>query len=90
MGDGVTQWSRRAPRPVQIDPTSPSLERPSSSLTTFDPKSLEIRELDEMNEGLIAFSDSLLAAPGRRPCIIFGAGQPVKNASVRAPARLKG
>ena len=23
MGDGITQWSRRASRPVQIDPTSP-------------------------------------------------------------------
>jgi len=44
-----------------------------------------------MNERLIAFSDSLLAAPGRRPCIIFGAGQPVKNASPRGfPARLEG
>jgi hypothetical protein len=84
MGDGVTQWSRRAPRPVQIDPTSPSSarpsprpwykqrrntpitpascpNRPSSSLTTFDPKSLEIRELAEMNEWLMAFDDSLLA-----------------------------
>jgi hypothetical protein len=30
-------------RPVQIDPTSPGSERPSSSLTTFDPRSLEIR-----------------------------------------------
>ena len=53
MGDNITQWSRRASRPVQIDPTSPSSERPSprpwfslrrntpsSSLTTFDPKSL--------------------------------------------------
>jgi hypothetical protein len=46
MGDSITQWSRRASRPVQIDPTSPSSERPSpsnrpsSSLTTFDPKSL--------------------------------------------------
>jgi hypothetical protein len=48
MGDSLPQWSRRASRPVQIDPTSPSSERPSpqrrktpgSSLTTFDPKSL--------------------------------------------------
>src|SRR6478672_2356368 len=64
MGDNITQWSRRASRPVQIDPTSPSSEKPSprpwwygrrrntpitpascsdgpsSSLTTFDPKSL--------------------------------------------------
>ena len=63
MGDSITRWSRRASRPVQIDPTSPSSERPSprpwyrqrrntpntsasssdrpsSSLTTFDPKSL--------------------------------------------------
>ena len=62
MGDNITRWSRRASRPVQIDPTSPSSEkpsprpwyrrgntpitpasfsnRPSSSLTTFDPKSL--------------------------------------------------
>src|SRR6478736_2538758 len=45
IGDNIAQWSRRASRPVQIDPTSPSSERPSSSLTTFDPKSLEIREL---------------------------------------------
>ena len=67
MGDSLTQWSRRASRPVQIDPTSPSSERPSSSLTTFDPKSLEIRELAEMNEWLIAFGDLLLAAPGRHP-----------------------
>ena len=60
MGDNITQWSRRASRPVQIDPTSPSSERPSpsnrpsSSLTTFDPKSLESRELAEMNERLMA------------------------------------
>jgi hypothetical protein len=46
VGDNITQWSRRSSRPVQIDPTSPSSERPSpsnrpsSSLTTFDPKSL--------------------------------------------------
>jgi hypothetical protein len=62
MGDSITQWSRRASRPVQIETTSPSSERPSprpwykqrrntpitpacsnrpsSSLTTFDPKSL--------------------------------------------------
>ena len=63
MADNITQWSRRALRPVQIDPTSASSEipsprpwyrqrgntpitpascpnRPSSSLTTFDPKSL--------------------------------------------------
>jgi hypothetical protein len=44
-----------------------------------------------MNERLMAFGDSLAAAPGRRPCIIFGAGQPVKNASPRGfPARLEG
>ena len=48
MGDNITQWSRRASRPVQSDPTSPSTERPSpsnrpsSSLTTFDPKSLVV------------------------------------------------
>ena len=55
MGDSLTQWSRRASRPVQIDPTSPGSERPSprpryrrrrntpsSSLTTFDPKSLVV------------------------------------------------
>ena len=55
MGDNITQWSRRASRPVQIDPTSPSSERPSprpwyrrrrntpsSSLTTFDPNSLVV------------------------------------------------
>jgi hypothetical protein len=46
LGDYITQWSRRASRPVQIDPTLPCSERPSpsnrpsSSLTTFDPKSL--------------------------------------------------
>ena len=46
MGDNIARRSRRASRPVQIDPTSPSSERPSpsnrpsSSLTTFDPKSL--------------------------------------------------
>ncbi len=65
MGDNITQWSRRVLRPVQIDPISPSSERPSprfwyrqrrntpitpascsnrpgSSLTTFDPKSLVV------------------------------------------------
>jgi hypothetical protein len=63
MGDNITQWSHRASRPVQIDPTSPSSERPlprswwygerknapitpadrpGSSLTTFDPKSLRV------------------------------------------------
>ena len=90
MGDNITQWSRRASRPVQIDLISPRSERPSprfwykqrrntpitpascsnrpsSSLTTFDPKSLEIRELAEMNAWLIAFGDLLLAAPGRHP-----------------------
>ena len=95
MGDSITQWSRRASRPVQIETTSPSSERPSprpwywqrrntpitpascpnrpsSSLTTFDPRSLEIRELAEMNEWLIAFGDSLLAGVTRRPCISFG------------------
>ena len=87
MGDNITQWSRHASRPVQIDPTSPSSERPSSSLTTFDPKSLEIRELAEMNEWLIAFGDLLLAAPGRHPCISFG--RP-KRLSTGSPARLKG
>ncbi len=52
IGENITQWSRRASRPIQTDPT-PSSERPSprpwyrqrrntpsSSLTTFDPKSL--------------------------------------------------
>jgi hypothetical protein len=66
IGDSLTQWSRRTSRPVQIDPTSPSSEKPSprpwwyrqrrnrpitpascsdkssSSLTTFDPKSLRV------------------------------------------------
>ena len=55
MGETITQWSRRASRPVQIDPTSPGSDRPSprpwyrrrrntpsSSLTTFDPKSLVV------------------------------------------------
>jgi hypothetical protein len=42
IGDNIAQWSRRGSRPVQIDPTSPSSERPSSSLTTFDPKSLVV------------------------------------------------
>ena len=81
MGDSLTQWSRRALRPVQIDSTSSSSERPSprpwyklhkskpiaptscsnrpsSPLTTFDPKSLVV---PEMNDLLIAFGDSLLA-----------------------------
>jgi len=63
MGDNITRWSHRTSRPVQIDPTSPSSEKPSprpwyrlrgntpitpaslsnrpnSSLTIFDPKSL--------------------------------------------------
>jgi hypothetical protein len=62
MGDNIAHWSRRASRPVQIDPTLPSSERPSTrpwykqhrnapitpdcsnrpsnSLTAFDPKSL--------------------------------------------------
>jgi hypothetical protein len=47
-GDSIAQWSRRASAPVPIDPPSPNSERPSpqrrnrpsSSLTTFDPKSL--------------------------------------------------
>ena len=29
MGDNITRWSRRTSRPVQIDPTSPSSEKPS-------------------------------------------------------------
>jgi len=37
VGDSLTRWSRRAPRSIR---TSPGSERPSSSLTTFDPKSL--------------------------------------------------
>jgi len=40
MGDSLTRWSRRAPRSIRNDTTSPGSERPSSSLTTFDPKSL--------------------------------------------------
>src|SRR6476660_2480843 len=55
MGDSITQWSRRASRPVQINPPSPSSERPSpprrnrpgSSLTMFDPKSLIVNEPKE-------------------------------------------
>ena len=62
IGDKITQWSRRASRPVQIDTTSPSSERPSSSLTTFDPKSLRSRELAEMNEQLMALGNSPLTA----------------------------
>ena len=42
MGDSLTQWSRRAPTSIRSDTTSPSSERPSSSLTTFDPKSLRV------------------------------------------------
>ncbi len=65
MGDNIAQWTRRALRPVQIDPAAPSSEgqsprpwyelhkskpiapkscsnRPSSPLTTFDPKSLVV------------------------------------------------
>ncbi len=91
MGDSITQWSRRASRSVQIDPTSPSSERPSSSLTTFDPKSLRrSRGLAEMNERLIAFGNSLPAAPWASP--MHSLGRPaVKKASSRGfPARLKG
>jgi hypothetical protein len=40
MGDSLREWSRRAPRSIRNDTKSPSSERPSSSLTTFDPKSL--------------------------------------------------
>src|SRR6185436_10141097 len=29
MGDTITRWSRRASRPLQIDPTSPNSEKPS-------------------------------------------------------------
>ena len=43
-----------------ITPAS-SPNRPNSSLTKFDPKSLEIRDLADMNEWLIAFDNSLLA-----------------------------
>ena len=64
MGDSITQYRQR--RNTPITPASYS-NRPSSSLTTFDPKSLEIRELAEMNDWLIAFGNSLLAAPGRHP-----------------------
>ena len=55
IGDNISQSARRWSRPVQIDPPSPSSERPSprcwyqqsrkkpsSSLTTFDPKSLSV------------------------------------------------
>ena len=66
MGDNITQYRQR--RNTPITPASYS-NRPSSSLTTFDPKSLEIRELAEMNEWLMAFGDSLLAAPGRHPSL---------------------
>ena len=91
LGDNITQWSRRASRPVQIGTTSPGSERPSprpwyrrrrntpsSSLTTFDPKSLVVKRL-------MAFGE--LAAPGRHPCISFG--RP-KRLSTGSPACLKG
>lgn len=45
------------------------------------------RELAEMNERPMALGDSLLAAPGRHPCLVL-AGQ--KRLSTRSPARLKG
>jgi hypothetical protein len=45
MGDSITQYRQR--RNTPITPASYS-NRPSSSLTTFDPKSLEIHELAEM------------------------------------------
>ena len=90
MGDTLTRWSRRASRPVQIDPTSPSSERPSPT-TLEQTKQFaddirsqvaeKSRELAEMNERLMAFGDSLLAAPGRHPCLFWQA----KNASPRAP-----
>ena len=66
LGDSITQYKQR--RNTPITPASYS-NRPSSSLTTFDPKSLEIRELAEMNEWLMAFGDLLLAAPGRHPSL---------------------
>ena len=44
MGDNITQYRQR--RNTPITPASYS-NRPSSSLTTFDPKSLEIRELKQ-------------------------------------------
>jgi hypothetical protein len=48
-----------------------------------------VLSIAEMNERLMAFGDSLPAAPGRRPCIIF-AGRPVKNASPRGFPALEG
>lgn len=44
------------------------------------------RELAEMNERLMAFGDSLLAAPGRHPCLVL-AGQ--KSLSTGSPAASK-
>ena len=41
------------------------------------------RELAEMNERLMAFGNSLLAAPGRHPCLVL-AGQ--KRLSTGSPA----
>ena len=63
MGDNITQYRQRRNTPI----TPACSNRPSSLLTTFDSKSLEIRELAEMNEWLVAFGDSLLAAPGPPP-----------------------
>jgi hypothetical protein len=63
-------WQRRN---TPITPAS-CPNRPSSSLTTFDPKSLEIRKLAEMNEWLMAFSDSLLASPPGVTHALFLAG----------------
>ena len=51
MGDNITQYRQRRNTPI----TPACSNRPSSSLTTFDSKSLEIRELAEVNEWLIAF-----------------------------------
>ena len=52
------------------------------------------RELAEMNERQMAFGDSLLAAPGRHPCISFGRprtplhGHPARlTTSLPSPAR---
>ena len=76
MGDSLTQWSRRAP---DVDPRlGYDFAKLGETKQFADDIRSQVaeksRELAEMNERLMAFGDSLPAAPGRHPCLVL-AGQ---------------
>ena len=70
LGDNIAQWTRRTSRPAQIDPTSPSSERPSPRPwywqrinTPITPASYSNRP----NGSLTTFDHKSLQVPRTRP-----------------------